>query len=191
VRIAIKICVSQHHYIFQKDNVVETEMINIWAIKIAEAAVPEEAELAPIMVQAYLNGGKDQQELSLQSKGDIVGGFGAGDLQAIFPWILQGIAFAAPIINTALTSGNVEKYLSAIKDVLEIRDSLARKKQVEALPDEPYLDLKKLLAVLPKELAKANLPQEQRELITYHVIQELLKDPNSAKHVKKIAGRKK
>jgi hypothetical protein len=170
---------------------VETEMINTWAIKISEAAVPDEAELAPIMVQAYLNGGKDRQGLFRQAQGDIVGGFGAGDLQAVFPWILQGITFAAPLINAALTSGNVGKYLSAIKDVLEIGDHLSRKKKVESLPDAPYLDLKKVVAVLPKELAKAKIPQEQCELITYHVIRELLKDPNSAKHVQKLADARK
>lgn len=169
---------------------METETIDTWAIQIAEAAAPEEAEMAPIMVQAYLKGGKDRQGLFLQAQGDIVGGFGAADLQTILPWILNGLAVIAPLINAALTSGNVDKYLSAVKDVLEIGDHLSRKKKVESLPDVPYLDLKKVVAVLPKELAKAKIPQEQCELITYHVIRELLKDPNSAKHVQKLVGAK-
>jgi hypothetical protein len=170
---------------------METEMIETWATEIAEAVAPEEAELAPIMVQAYLKGGKDRQGLFLQSQGDMVGGFGGADLHAILPWILNGLAIIAPLINAALTSGNVDKYLSAIKDVLEIGDHLSRKKKVESLPDAPYLDLKKVVAVLPKELAKAKIPQEQCELITYHVIRELLKDPNSVKHIQKLAGAKK
>lgn len=166
-------------------------MINTWATEIAEAAAPEEAELAPIMLQAYLNGGKDRQGLFRQTRGDIVGGFGAGDLQAVFPWILNGLAVIAPLINAAVTSGSAGKYLSAIKDLLEIGESLTRKKQVEALPDASYLDLKKIITILPKELAKANIPQEQCELITYRVLRQVFKDSHSAKHVQKLAGAKK
>jgi hypothetical protein len=178
-------------HINREGNIVETELINDWATQIAEASVPDEAELAPSMLQAYLNGGKDRDGLFRQARRDIVGGFGIGDLQAIFPWILNGIAVAAPLINAAFAAGVVDKYLSALKDLLAIRDSLARKKQVEALPDAAYLDFKKIMTVLPKELAKANLSPEQCELITFHVLQEIYKDPASVKHVQKLAKGKK
>jgi hypothetical protein len=161
---------------------MDTEMINTWAVKIAEAAVPDEVDLAPIVMQAFLQKGRERQELFRQAQGDVVGGFGAGELQAIFPWILQGIAAAAPILYTAITSGAVEKFLSAIKDLLmignEIRDF---KKRAETLPDDPYILLKKMITTLLEALAEAKISQEQRDLVVGHVIQEVLRDKTSVK----------
>lgn len=151
-----------------------------WATKIAQEVAPEEVDLAPLMAQAFINGGQERDDLFRKAKGGILGAFGAGDVSALIPWILQSIAGAATAIYALLSSGVLEKLLWAIKDLLSIRDSLARKKQSESLPDNPYAPLKRVVSAISKGLEAAKIPEDQRDLITYRVLRLLLEDPQGA-----------
>ena len=69
-----------------------------WAMKIAEEVAPDEVDLAPFVVQAFINGGRERDDLFQEAQGGTLGAFGAGDVAALLPWILQGIAAAATAI---------------------------------------------------------------------------------------------
>jgi mannitol-specific phosphotransferase system IIBC component len=165
------------------------DIISTWSTKIVEEVAPDEVDLAPLMVQAFIQGGEERKELFRQAKGGEVGAFGPGDITALFPYVLQGIAVAAPVLYSVLTSGVLEKILSAVKDLLSIHDSLARKKQSESFPDNPYAPLKRMVTAFSKKLQSTPIPQDQRDLITYRVLRVLLEEPSSAtEFVRKIAG---
>lgn len=165
------------------------DIITTWSTKIAEEAVPGEVDLAPLMAQAFVSGGEEREELFRQANGGTLGAFGPGDIAAVFPAILQGIAVTAPILYSVLTSGAVERFLSVVKNMLSIRDSLKRKNQSETLPDDPYAPLKRVVVAISKELKSTNISQDQRDLITYRILRVLLNEPHSAaKFVQKITG---
>jgi hypothetical protein len=168
---------------------MDNDILNIWSVKIAEAVAPFEIDLAPIMAQAFVRGGKDRKELFYKGKGDTLGGFGAGEVMAIFPWILQSITVAAPFLLTILTSGNTETFLSIIEKILNISEDIKHKEKIESLPDNPYAPLKHINDILLKELQSVNLSEEERQIVAYRVLCSLFKEPNSAtKFVKKLEG---
>lgn len=165
------------------------DIISTWSTKIAEEAAPGEVDLAPLMAQAFVSGGKEREELFRQAKGSTLGAFGPGDVAAVFPAILQGIAVTAPMLYSVLTSGAIERFLSVVKDMLSIRDRLKGKKQSESLPDDPYAPLKRVVVAISKELKSTNIPQDQRDLIAYRVLRVLLEESSSAaEFVQKVAG---
>jgi hypothetical protein len=168
---------------------MDTESADEWAVSIATAAAPEEAELAPIILRAYLMGGTQRQDLFRRPAGDVVGGFGAGEYQPTFLIILQAFSLAAPWLHTLVTSESTGKYLAVIKDLLSIRDGIKRKSQAAALADDPYAALKSVIGILSKDLEKVDMAPDQRDLITYHVLQELLKNPTSSKMISRIAAK--
>lgn len=151
-----------------------------WATKIAQEVTPEEIDIAPLMAQAFINGGQERDDLFRKAKGGTLGAFGVGDVSALIPWILKSIADAATAIYVLLSSGVLEKFLSAIKDLLSIHDSLARKKQSESLPDNPYAPLRRVVSAISKGLEEAKIPEDQRDLITYRILRVLLEDPQGA-----------
>ena len=71
------------------------ESIQTWFTKIIEEVAPDEVDLAPSMLEVYLRGGKERQELFKQHTGNEVGSFGVSDLIAITPWIISGLAIAS------------------------------------------------------------------------------------------------
>ena len=151
-----------------------------WATKIAEEVAPEEVDIAPLMVQAFINGGHERDDLFRKTNGGTLGAFGVGDVFALTPWILQSIAGAATVIYSLLSSGILDKFLSAIQDLISIHDKLLRKKQSESLPDNPFAPLKHVISAISKELEAANIPEDHRDLITYRVLRVLLDDPQGA-----------
>ncbi len=157
------------------------DIVSAWSLKIAEETVPDEADLAPIMAQAFIEGGKTREELFYKAKGGALGAFGAGDVAAVFPWILDGITSAAPFILSMLTTDSIIKaLLSTVKDILSIRDSLARKKKSQSLPDNPYGSLRRAVEILSEKLQSVQISQDERDLIVYRVLRAFLEDPHSA-----------
>lgn len=165
------------------------DIISTWSTKIAEEVAPDEVDLAPLIAQAFIQGGEERKELFRQAKGGELGAFGPGDIAALFPWILQGIAVTASVLYSVLTSGVLEKLLSAVKDLLSIHDRLKRIQKFESLPDNPYAPLKRIVASLSKELQSTPIPQDQRDLITYRVLRVLFEEPLSATDFVKAAGK--
>ncbi|HEY9605894.1 MAG TPA: hypothetical protein V6C85_30085 [Allocoleopsis sp.] len=156
-----------------------SEFIDEMALKIAEYAVPDEVDLAPIMAQAFIQGGKERAELFKRQEGSLTGGFGTGEIIAIFPWILNGLVKSGPFIYKLLTS-DVADIASLINDVLDIREKIARDKKIKSLQDNPYQPLKTVINTISTELELSGLPQDECDLITYRVLRALLDNPDES-----------
>ncbi len=155
--------------------------IESWSIKIATEIAPNEVDLAPEMTMAYLSGGEAREQLYTQSKSGGLGGFGSGEVQAIFPVLLNCITTASGTIMTILCSPQVESILTVIKSALEIKNLSERKKKVsEELPEQAYLSLKQTLDAFSAGLKSAGYSQDQCDILTYRFMATLLENPASA-----------
>ena len=47
------------------------DLISSWAARIAEEAAPDEIDLAPAMAQAFIQGGKEREQLFVSSAGGV------------------------------------------------------------------------------------------------------------------------
>jgi len=159
------------------------------SIKIAEATVPDEVDLAPIMTDAFVQGGKEKKDLFIKQEDTELGAFGPFGGIVLFPWILQGIAAAAPFILQVLREEQLEKYLSVINGFLGVCEKLKRKESTNQLPDHLSAPLNKVLDTFSSELKASGLPEEQCERVISNVLLTLIKDPSgSFVFVEKVAG---
>lgn len=97
--------------------------ISTWSLKIAEEVAPNEIDLAPFMAQAFLEGGKEREQMFQPPiEGGTLGGFGAGEAVVIFPYVLKGLAEAAPILSVMLAATPyIKDFISIVKDSLAIQ----------------------------------------------------------------------
>ncbi len=166
------------------------EIMMAIALKLAEDAVPDEVDLAPIMVQAFVEGGKEREELFKREQGSVVGGFGSGGLIALFPWILKAIAQNGPFLYELLTT-DVSDLVSLLNSTLDLRNKISASQKIKSLPDNPYQPLKIVMQTVSAELQVSGLPEDQCDLITYRVIRALLENPkNSTVFIKTLEGGK-
>lgn len=164
------------------------DIVTELSIKIAEAAVPDEVDLAPIMTDAFVQGGKQKKDLFIKQGDTELGAFGPVGGIVLFPWILQGIATAAPFILQVLRVEQLEKYLSIISSFLGVCEKLKRKESTNQLPDHLSTPLNKVLDTFSSELKASGLPEEQCERVVSNVLLTLLKDPSgSFVFVEKVA----
>lgn len=166
------------------------DKLGAFSIKIAEEAVPDEVELAPIMTQAYLTGGREREELFQQPGSGLPGGFGAENIGTVFPWVLNGIGLAAPAILSLVSSGPLLKdLLSVVKDLISVHDTLKRREKKDKLPEKPYAPLKQTMDIISTELQNTQLPPDERDLIAYRILRRLLEEPtNAAEFVQAVGG---
>jgi hypothetical protein len=165
-------------------------IVDAVALKIAEEATPDEIDLAPTMVQAFIQGGKEKAELFKREQGSVVGGFGPGGLIALFPWILKALAQNGPFIYQLLTT-DVSDLVSLLNSTLDLRDKISDSQKIKSLPDNPYQPLKVVMQTVSAELKVSGLPEDQCDLITYRVIRALLENPeDSTVFIKTLEGGK-
>lgn len=167
------------------------DIIAIWAARIAEEAAPDEIDLAPAMAQAFIQGGKEREQLFVSSAGGVPGAFGPGEGMALFPWLLQAVADAGPVLLLFLASAAplIGTFIETINNILEIRGRLGPKDKANVLPDDPYAPLKEVIKTLSTEIRSSGISQDQSDLITFRVLRALLEDPESALiFVQKVKG---
>lgn len=153
-----------------------SEVIDEIALKIAEEAVPDEVDLAPIMAQAFIQGGKEREELFKREERSQTGGFGTGEFITIFPLILNGLVESAPFLYKLLTT-DVADLVSVINDVLDLRERFSHENKINLLQDNPYQPIKTVINRISTELKSSGLPQDKCDLITYRVLRALLDNP--------------
>lgn len=158
------------------------DIIETWAIKIAEVAAPDELDFAPLMTEAFISGGKERESLFSQKKECVLGGFGITEIMTVFPLILQSIANSSQLLTQILSP------VSAIKDIQSILSEIKNKKETvslnqsrtETLPEEFCAGLKTLLETFTDEICKSGLPKKESEVIAYRTLMRLLDDPSSS-----------
>ena len=157
---------------------VMTEEIGGWATRLAEAVAPDEADLAPDIAAVFVAGGKGRAEL-FRTSAAVPGGFDAGAVLAIFPFVLSAVTAAGPAIQAFLGSG-VTGVPGMVKDVMDLRD---RYRHREAEPEKAapesqraYQALDRVFDVIEAELGKAGIEPDQRELLSYRIVRSVLDD---------------
>jgi len=158
------------------------------AFKIANEAVPDEIDLASEMTNAFIEGGEAKKELFQNTEGSVTGAFGTAEIFVVFPWILKALSSSASLIGTLLNLPILE-FLTAIKECIEIYETLNNQGKKNLLSDDSYKPLKIVVTTVSAELQSTGLPQEKCDLITYKVIRALLDCPSdSAIFIQKLGG---
>ena len=91
--------------------------VSRWAVALAEAAAPDEVDLAGDLAAAYLAGGASRRELYAQP-GNAIGGLGGGTVLMVLPLILAGLGAASPALLQVLSGKAIEGTIGAIKNYL-------------------------------------------------------------------------
>ncbi|MGW3916853.1 hypothetical protein ACWEBX_35930 [Streptomyces sp. NPDC005070] len=87
------------------------DRLDTWSIRIAERAAPEESGFAAQTARAYAAGGAPRRNL-FSSPRQASGGMGGGGV-AVLPAVLDGLAYAAESLKSALGSPELNNLLSA------------------------------------------------------------------------------
>jgi hypothetical protein len=176
------------------------DTVSKWAKKLAEEATPDEVDLAPIMAQAYISGGKEREELFRQS-GGVQGAFGAETVVILFPYILDAIQAAGPYLLNFLGSisgffagaqpviGGTSQLLGAINTLLAITHFSKREEKKQSLPHENqelarfkerYEEFQSISTLLREELLRKGIDEDEADLISYRILKAMLEDPSRA-----------
>ena len=164
-----------------------------WATKLALEIAPDEAVLAPIVVDAFLAGGRERRDLFASSSGTL-GGFSAGDVTAALPAVLQSIAVAGPLLLSALAAPNLGNLIGAVDNGLKL--AVLREKRAaadesnSAKPGVPSGDrssvvdeaspLFQVVETMRRELRRSGVGAERCDAIAYRTLQVLFTDPGNA-----------
>lgn len=158
---------------------MDLDIIEIWSLKLAEAAALNDIDLAPSMTVAFIRGGKEKE--SLFSQKNMLGSFGAVEVAVMFPLILQSIANNAELISKILSP------ISPMKDSIDLLDRIKNRKDValsqqknEVLPEELYVNLKRVIELFTDEMLKSGLSREQCDSIACNIFLKLLENPSSS-----------
>ena len=160
-------------------------IVDQWAVKLAEAAVPDEIDLAPAVAEAYQQGGESRQSLYIKANSrSVAGAFGASEMLLVLPWIFKGIALAAQRLLSLLGSDELGNTISVVKEAIALRASLEKTAQafpavvpVSSTPAAP--ELKLIIDVMGREMRAAGLTNNQADLISFRVVDALLEDRES------------
>lgn len=157
-----------------------------WSTRLAAAVAPDEVELAPLIVSAYVAGGRARDDLYRRSTDGQLGGFGPGATVMVFPWIIRGLTVVAPLLTVLLAAApHVNELLDIVKSGFDLREATAKRDAKAADVQDAYLatHLRKTLAILDRELSTLPLPQRERERICYQVLRTLLEAPDESQEV--------
>ncbi len=156
----------------------------VWAKRIAQEVEPEQEDLAPTMMAAYLRGGRDRKQL-FESKSELGGFLPDGGL-SLLPFAYLAVMKLAELIVSFYQADGlrvITDVLKAWKSWLEVAKERASATSHTATPTdvaEPLPSLRRVLDEIQETLHAQGLPREQCELITYRVMKALLKEPAEA-----------
>jgi hypothetical protein len=160
------------------------EVLDAWAVKIAEEVAPDEVDLAPVMAHAFVSGGKDKEELFRRQGGPVQGAFGPEFATAIFPGILLAIQQFGPELQETFDlasglTGSGYYVAGAISTIIGIRGRKDREEKKETLIEDSRI--KQLHSGITEEVSKIpNLDEDQADLIAYRLLRVMLQEPTEA-----------
>lgn len=159
------------------------DLIDRWAVRIAEEAVPDEVDLAPTMARAYVEGGRTKDEMFQRNGGTVQGAFGPEAGMAVFPMILAAIQNtpSIPEFFDVLSGATGSGYYvaGAIGTILTIGSRRGREQKKEELLGDS--EIKDIHARLREGIETVpDLDKDKADLITYRVLKAMLEDPAEA-----------
>ncbi|WP_221058170.1 hypothetical protein [Methanoculleus chikugoensis] len=158
--------------------------LQLWSIYLAENVIPDESDFAPLLVSAYIAGGKRREALFKMDDAP-EGSFVPGGIVFLLPHILAGIFAAVPYILKLLDStASINNTLTTVCNILSLHD---RAKESFVGPElqqggdrvqEPVYSIRQVVSILDEQLKNVPLPDEERDCIAYRIIRALLERPD-------------
>lgn len=149
---------------------------------LATEVAPDEVDLAPAMLRAWVAGGAARRDLFRTSSGGDLAAFGPGDLVAVLPAVLGALSAVGAVLLPVLTRA-VPVTADAVTiraAVLERRDrrrpSPPESSATEAASGGLESFLPHLLDALGQTLAEQGVPEDRHAEICLGVIRVLLAD---------------
>ena len=165
-------------------NGLSPEALSKWAKRIASEVDPEYEPLAPMMLEAYLRGGRERKQLfdSAPTVGAILPDGGT----SLLPFAFLALSWIATNLSKLYRSGGISALsdlFSLWKSWLELaktRKTMNAEPSVPEVQHEALFSLRRILDEVQQVLEKQGLPTEQCELVSYRVMKALLNEPNEA-----------
>ncbi len=168
---------------------IHIDILTDMSVKIAEATVPDEIDLAPLITDAFVQGGEKKDSLFGKQESAEIGAFGFFEGLLLFPWILKGISVTSRFILDLLSID--DSHISTVSDFLNIYDKLKGIGKENQLPEKYLVPVSNIFSIFSSELKTSGLPEDQCDRIISNVLVTLLKDPAiSVLFVEKVAGTK-
>ncbi|MBL9152478.1 MAG: hypothetical protein JNK37_08340 [Verrucomicrobiales bacterium] len=170
---------------------------------IATEVAPDESELAPAFLDAYLAGGQRRRDL-FQPAGHELGAAGASTfLMAVIPAVLEGLAFTSGVAMLVLKGKDLsDDVLGIIKSGLSIYEIKSKaftffksgKERGGAATSsdgkaKAWEALSHVIETLSAQLQKCGLNPDQCDAATLRVIRVLLENPVAAETLLKDLGK--
>ena len=152
-----------------------------WAKRIALKVDPDNEALAPMMLDAYLQGGSKRKQLF--ERDAMVGSFLAEGILPLLAFAFTALSLIGKELMELQASGGlraINSLLSGWKtwlEALKTRQSLKEKAESPEGKKDDFASLYRVSQKVEKALQKRGLSMEQSELLTYHVIKSLLEEP--------------
>lgn len=160
---------------------MDSDLIEIWSLRIAEVATPDDVDSAPLMTKAFIKGGKDKESLFPRKKRHILGGFGSTGCTTLYPSILESIASSASLIYSILSPLTPAKSLIDILGLIKAKNMTPlQQREVESVPE--YVTIVKTVRTFEEIITKSDsgISKEQCESLAYRTLITMLEDPSSS-----------
>lgn len=166
--------------------------VEVWAERIAREVAEDEVDLAPFMARAFVDGGREREELFRGDSAAVHGSFGAEAMIMIFPAVLLAIKHVGPDLAgyleyVALGTETGFHTIGAIGAIMTLRGRKEREERKKELLENSKLhEMHDRLAV---EVSKVpNLDKDKADLMTYRILKVMLEDPEgAAKFTRKVS----
>jgi hypothetical protein len=159
-----------------KKRLIHMEINHRIAIKLAEEVSPDDVELAPIMIDSFLESPAKRRELLSRDKRNVLGSIGAPSSPSELSLIFLAISTFADVISTLFSPelyNLIKKYLFSPKSESPINKSN---------------DFKKLLDSFSNELSTMGISKDKSEQIAFKVIKVLMEEPEGKRFVKNLGA---
>ncbi len=156
-----------------------SDSISKWAKRIAAEIEPESEALAPMMMEAYLRGGRDRRQL-FENKAEL-GGFLPDGGALLLPFAYMALSYIAKGLLKLYQSGGlsgISNLLSIWKNAFDLIKTRKAREEAHAVTEtEARRSLRHTLDEVQRALREQGLSTDQCELICYRVMMVLLDEP--------------
>ena len=168
-----------------------------WVSGLAGHVAPDEADLSPFIIEAFVQGGSSRAEL-FDQHGSTVGGFAPAGMILVLPVVLNAIVVAAAPLIATLDSSSVTELLGAVKNALTVaelrmrhgafHDVRSKESTSATVPFTNNSQLLRAVTIMTEEMRSSGLPEDQSNLIAFRTLIALMESPAEAsKHVQSLA----
>lgn len=160
------------------------EVLSKWAKLIAAEVEPEREALAPMMLEAYLHGGRARRQLFKNAP--TLGGILPDGGISLLPFAYLAFTTVVAGLTKIYNAGGLQfltDLLSVWKNLLEIvkmRKSVREEAHTVTRETDPLLLLRRTMEEVQQILERQGLPTEQCELVSFRVMKVLLQEPAEA-----------